>query len=91
MSGCPPVLADEREQPMFDLVPLAGAGGNDRLKSPARFRRPVSVIPISTASPCAVAAAGIGRNQQVFRLWIAARAHPAPPAANALDAKVAVS
>src|SRR5229473_2785639 len=84
----PPVLADEREQPMFDLVPLARA----RREVTDRYLQPDFVgqflqLPLPPPHPCAVAAARIGCNQQAFGLRIAATPHPAPPAANALDRK----
>jgi hypothetical protein len=47
-----PVLADEREQPMFDLVPLARAWWEVRDRDlQSDFVPPGSAIPTSTVSP----------------------------------------
>src|ERR1700680_4023142 len=73
---------------MFDLVPLARARREvtDR-NLQSDFVSQFLQFPLPQPHPCAVAASGIGGNQQAFRLRIAASPHPAPPAANALDRK----
>src|SRR5262249_56592235 len=61
----PPVLTDERKQAVFDLVPLARAGGKvthrDR-QSP--FGGQLLQLHLPQSQPCAIAAAGIGGDQQ---------------------------
>src|ERR1022692_4518485 len=73
---------------MFDLVPLARTRWEvtDRNLQPD-FVGQFLQLPLPQPYPCAVAAAGIGGNQQAFGLRIATSAHPAPPAADALDRK----
>src|SRR5580700_3808318 len=60
----PPVLADEREQPMFDLVPLARAWWEVRDRDlQSDFVRQFLQFPLPQSHPCAVAAAGISGDQ----------------------------
>src|SRR5260370_15439140 len=81
----PPVLADEREQPMFDLVPLARARREvtDRNLQPD-FVGQFLQFPLPQPHPCPVAASGIGGNLQALPLPITARAPPPPPTAHHL-------
>ena len=94
---CPP-----RAQAMFYIadtpkrvgIYLGRAGGFSchnaaclRRSLPSHSRRRPPRAPLPQSHPCPVTAAGIGGYQLAFRLRIAASAHPAPPATNALDRK----
>src|SRR5262245_39655073 len=78
--SAPPVDRDEREQPVFDLVPLAGARREvaDSDRDPEPVGEPLQ-LGFPDAGSIPVAAAGIGRDEQLARLGIALRAHVLPP------------
>ena len=83
-----PVLADEREQPMLDLVPFAGARrqvahGNRQAEFIGQFLQ----FQFPQPQARAIAAAAIGRDQQLPGVGVEGLAHQAPPATNALDRK----
>ncbi len=85
-----PIGRDERKQPMFDLVPLARsrremANGNGQ----TRFVRQLLQFQFPQPQPPAVAAAAIGRDEQVPRLGIQLAAFGAPPTANGCDGESA--
>jgi hypothetical protein len=46
-----------------------------------------SCCPFPQPHPCAIAAAGIGSDQEAFRFRVGRATHPAPPAPNALHCK----
>ena len=81
-----PIRGDEREQAVFDLVPLARprremANGNGQ----PRLIRQLLQFQFPQPQPRAIAAAAIGRDQQVPRLGIQPTAFGSPPAANGRD------
>ena len=85
----PPVLRDETEEAMFDLVPFTGAGWKvtDR-------ERQVEVVghalegPLPEARPRAVAAPAVGGDQERAGARKAMAAHPRPPPPNRVDRKL---
>src|SRR5262245_62091403 len=83
-----PVLADEGEQPMLDLVPLARprreVGYGDR--QPRLISQPLEFqFPQPHARP--IAPPAIRRDQQSRGLWVCGVPHRLPPAANTLHGK----
>lgn len=80
-----PILGDEREEAMFDLVPLAGAGrqvtGGDRRPDVIGERLHIE---LPEAQPIAVASAAIGRDEERSRGRIPPPPHLPPPGAQAL-------
>jgi hypothetical protein len=81
-----PVLADEREQPMFDLIPLAGS----RRQMANRDLHPGLVgqllqfqFPQTHSGP--VTSAGISRDQQSHRLGVGLMPHRFPPLGRRAD------
>src|SRR5450759_1200991 len=81
-----PVLTDEREETVLDLVPFAGARRKvtDRDLQPG-FVSQLLQFPFPEPHSRSITAARIGGNQQTLRFGITAATHPAPPAAYALD------
>jgi hypothetical protein len=82
----PPVLADEAEQPMLDLVPLAGswgqmADGDSQSRLVGKFLE--FNLPQSNAGT--VAAATVGGDEQALRRRVQGLAHGNPPAADGFD------
>ena len=82
----PPVRGDEREKPMFDLVPLARsrremANGNGQ----ARLVRELLQFEFPEPQPPTIAAPAVGRDEQVPRLGIQIAAFGPPPATNRRD------
>src|SRR5712672_878527 len=81
-----PVLADEGEEPVLDLVPLAGAGREmaDGDVEPDLVGQLLELpLPQTHARP--IAAAAIGGNLKPLGPRIAGAAELAPPAANGVD------
>jgi hypothetical protein len=81
-----PVLADEREEPVLDLVPLAGpwrkvADGDGQ---PGFVRQPRE-LPFPQTAPRRIAPAGVRRDQQGTCAGIRSPAHGSPPPADAVD------
>src|SRR5438046_2068206 len=75
-----PVLTDERKQPMLNLIPLAGP----RREVADVYRHPGLVGPflertLPQPGPVAVAAAGIGRDQQLAGPRVAGVPQLLPP------------
>jgi hypothetical protein len=81
-----PILCDEREQAMLDLVPFAGARRQmaDRDRN-AEFVGQVLQLALPKADADIVAAAAIGGDQKFCRVRIARAPHRLPPAANGVD------
>src|SRR6516164_7625060 len=87
-----PVLADEGEEPVFDFVPLAGAGR--QVADPdieAELVGQFLQFAFPQAHPRAVAAAAIGGDQQSGCLGIARPTDGEPPLRMLLTANAAVS
>ena len=87
-----PVLADEREQAVLDLIPLAGAGRqvtDDNLK-PDLVRKLLQ-FPLPQSHPRAIAAAAISRDQQPRGVGIARPAERLPQRLMLFTANAAVS
>src|SRR6516162_603478 len=83
-----PILTDEREEPVFDLVPLAGSGRkmrNGKLQLP--LVRQSLQLPLPQSQSSSVAASRISGNEQALCLGIDSSAHRVPPAPNALYRK----
>ena len=83
-----PVLGDEREQTVFDLVPLAGPGrevANRNIESCLIGQLLQLQLPQPDARP--IAASAIGGNEQPRRFWITLDSHGEPPLADALDSE----
>src|ERR1035441_8670384 len=60
-----PIRGDEREQPMFNLVPLAGARGKMTYGNrQARFIGELLQLQFPEPQPCAIAPPAIRRDQQ---------------------------
>ena len=75
-----PVLRDEAEESVFDLVPFAGAGGKvANLQCQMQFIRQALQRFLPKSIAATVAAAPIRRNQQFGRLRKASRTHLVPP------------
>lgn len=77
----PPVLADEREQPVFDFVPFAGsrrqmtdADGQPRVVG--QFLQ----FPLPKAQPASVAATAVGGDEQRRGVRMDVATHASPPA-----------
>ena len=88
-----PVLADEGEEAVLDLIPLAGAGRQvaDR-NVEVEFVGQRLQFAFPQPHPRAIAAAAIGGDQQSGCLGIASPTDGEPPLADAIDtAKAAVS
>ena len=83
-----PVPADERKQPVLDLVPLACSGREMtyRNRHPHLIGQPPE-FPFPQAGPGSVASPRIGCDQQGLRLRIGWASHGSPPPSNALDSK----
>jgi len=80
-----PVLGDEAEQAMFDLVPFAGARGkvtDDQLQF--QFVRQLLQRHLPQATTVSIAASAIRRDQQFLGVRKTLFAHFAPPAADAV-------
>src|SRR5207249_1322013 len=79
-----PVLGDEAEQPMLDLVPLAGPWWEvTHVQHQAQVVGDALQRHLPQAVPTTIATTPIGRDHQLARLRKARRAHLLPPAANA--------
>src|SRR6516164_6427057 len=87
-----PILADEGEQPVLDFVPLAGAGRQvaDRDVETELVGQLLQFV-FPQANPRAVAAAAVGGDQQSSGDGVARPPDLAPPLADAVDPKAAVS
>src|SRR4051812_5263448 len=83
-----PVLADEREQPVLDRVPLRGAGRQmmDRDGQTARISQPLQ-LPLPQPHPHAVRAAPIGRDGQALGSRVMRSPDLLPPAPDGLPRK----
>ena len=70
ISGATPVHGDEGEQPVLDLVPLAGARREvaDR-ECPGPSRRPAAQFELPQPHAIAVAAAAVGGDHQLAWPW----------------------
>src|SRR6202163_1897981 len=83
-----PVLADEGEEPVFDFVPLAGAGRQVADHNvEAEFVSQLLKFAFPQPHPRAVAAASVGGDQQPGRVGIAYPTDGLPPLADAIDGK----
>ena len=72
----PPVLTDEAEEPMLDLVPLAGAGREVTYGDPqAGFVGQLLEFNFPQSQTWSIAASGICRDQQSTCLWIHGPSH----------------
>src|SRR5260370_13618904 len=80
-----PVLCDEREEPMLDLVPFAGTGRQmtDR-DVDAEFVGESLQLALPEPDPHAIAAAAISSDQEPRRLRIVPPSHRLPPQANGI-------
>src|SRR5262249_29655913 len=78
-----PVPRDVAEQPVFDLIPLAGPGWEmaDFDRQPGLVAQPLQ-FGLPKAIPTAVAAATVGGDQQPRRLSITPAPQALPPAAD---------
>src|SRR6266851_843635 len=86
--GCSPVLGDEREEPMLDLVPFGGAGrqmADDQ--GEADLVGELLQLGLPQPAAIAVAAAAVGGDDEAGCLEIAGVAHLMPPAADRIDRK----
>ena len=84
-----PVLADEREQTVLDLVPFAGAWREmTDTDFQSGFVCQLLQFPFPEPHARPITAAGVGSDQQTLRFRITAATHPAPPAAYALDGEL---
>src|SRR3954454_7246136 len=83
-----PVLADEREQPVLDRVPLRGAGRQmmDRDGQTALISQPLP-LPLPQPHPHAVRAAPIGRDGQALGSRVTRSPDRLPPAPDGLPRK----
>src|SRR3954449_9089553 len=83
-----PVLADEREQPVLDRVPLRGAGRQmmDRDGQTALISQPLQ-LPLPQPHPHAVRAAPIGRDGQALGPRVTRSPDLLPPAPDGLPRK----
>ena len=86
-----PIRGDEREQPVFNLVPFAGAwrevtDGNRK----ARFIRQFLQLYLPMSQPRAIASPAICCNKQPPRLRIQRSAFAAPPAADRCNRECSV-
>src|SRR5438105_4727255 len=81
-----PVLTDEGEEPVFDFVPLAGAGRQVADHDvEAEFVGQFLQLAFPQPHPRAVAAASVSGNQQSGGVGIARPTDGAPPLADAID------
>src|SRR5205823_7325212 len=83
-----PVLTDVGKEPMFDLVPFAGAGGqvaNRDLKT--GFIGQFLQLGLPQPGSIAVAASTISRDQQTTGSGVSLLAHHSPPAPEAFYGK----
>src|SRR5262249_47307714 len=79
-----PVLGDETEQAVLDLVPLAGAGRKvTDVQGDVQFVGQSLQGFLPQPITAAVAATSVRRDQQFARPWKTSRAHFAPPAVDA--------
>src|SRR4249920_75654 len=81
-----PVLGDEREEAVLDLVPLAGtrrqvADSNNEIE----FISELLQFHLPQAQPRSIAATAIGRDGEMIGIGIAGRAHQLPPATDRID------
>src|SRR5229473_4018276 len=77
-----------RKQTVLDLVPLAGPRWEVAHRNfQSRFIREFLQLELPEAQAIAIAATGIGRNQQAGRLRVHRVAHAPPPTADALHRK----
>ena len=82
----PPVLRDERELTVFDLVPFAGAQGQVANRDrQTEFVGEISQFPLPQPDPDPVAASAIRGDHQGFRIRITGPAHFQPPEADRID------
>src|SRR6266446_7468951 len=83
-----PVLADEGEEPMFDFVPLAGAGRQVADHDvEAELVGQLLEFALPQPHPRAVAAASVGGDQQSGGVGIACPTDGLPPLADAIHGK----
>ena len=84
-----PIEADEREQPMFNLVPLAGPRGvvTDR-DGDAQFVRQLLQVELPGPIATPIAAASIGTQQQARGFGIRSAPEQLPPSPQTLDRKL---
>src|SRR5207342_3213174 len=81
-----PVLRDEREQAMLNLVPFAGAGREmTNRDEDAELVGQGLQLALPQPDPRAIAAAAIGGDHKPGGLWIARAPHRLPPTANGID------
>src|SRR5215472_2919915 len=82
----PPVHADVREEPVLDLVPLAGAGrqGADR-DGQAGLPGEAPELVLPSPDPVAIAPATVGADQELIGIGVGHHPIPTPPASQALD------
>jgi hypothetical protein len=81
-----PVLCNEAEQSVFDLVPLAGARwkvAHEQLQ--AQVIRQLLQRYLPQPRPTAIAATAVGRDQQFVRTWEPSLSPRLPPVPNAVD------
>lgn len=87
-----PVHRDVREQPVFDLVPFAGAGWEVADgDGPADLSGEPCELNLPESDSVAVGAAGVGADQQPLALGVANLTDLVPPAAQRSTANAAVS
>ena len=81
-----PVLGDVTEQPMLDLVPLAGPR-REVTDAYAEVALIGELLEFQFPGPCpvAVAASGVGGDEQGRRVRVGSPTHPLPPLANRRD------
>src|SRR6266851_9185359 len=84
-----PVHADEGEEAVLDLVPLAGSGRvvthRDRC---LELVGQLLEMKLPGAEPIAVTPSGIGTDQQALGLWITPSSEHPPPPPDALDGEL---
>jgi hypothetical protein len=83
-----PVDGNEREEPVLDLVPLAGArrqmaDGDGKFEFVGKLLK----LDLPQTNPIAVAAPAIGRDHELGRIGMTFAPHGLPPAANRMDGK----
>src|ERR1700689_3658560 len=70
------------------LFHLLGLGGKGQRTMGRPVSWPIFVFPLPQAQTCAIAAAGIGSDQQALGTRIGLHAHGPPPAANTPDGEL---
>src|ERR1700736_5313014 len=83
-----PVLGNEREEAVLDLVPLAGAGrqmadGDGEIE----FVRELLQFHLPQPQPRSIAAAPVGGDGKMLGIGITGRTHQLPPATDGVDGK----